>query len=241
MRWLHGLGVTPREIHAHVAGLERKFLAGLADANLALLPADTLTPPERFPRGNFLAFDLDRAEDVERRLAARASSPTAAGAGSGSASASITTTRSSTACSSVRRPPLAEVFDLARRRRRHQRRRHRARRRRPRPEGRCSSSRTTSRGATSSCEHQADPRRPALPRAVRVPPGRRGARRARGAAADRAAPRLAARVRAAARAASAAALDDPRGPLPLRPPRRPRRRCRAPAASRCAAAATARA
>jgi selenocysteine lyase/cysteine desulfurase len=70
MRWLHGLGVTPREIHAHVAGLERKFLAGLADANLALLPAGTLTPPARFPRGNFLAFDLDDAEDVERRLAA---------------------------------------------------------------------------------------------------------------------------------------------------------------------------
>jgi selenocysteine lyase/cysteine desulfurase len=71
MRWLHGLGVTPREIHAHVAGLERRFLAGLADANLALLPADALTPPERFPRGNFLAFDLDDAETVERRLAAQ--------------------------------------------------------------------------------------------------------------------------------------------------------------------------
>jgi len=70
MRWLHELGITPREIHAHVAGLERRFLAGLADANLALLPVDALTPPERFPRGNFLAFDLDRAEDVERRLAA---------------------------------------------------------------------------------------------------------------------------------------------------------------------------
>ena len=70
MRWLHDLGITPREIRAHVAGLERRFLAGLADANLALLPVDALTPPARFPRGNFLAFDLDRAEDVERRLAA---------------------------------------------------------------------------------------------------------------------------------------------------------------------------
>ena len=70
MRWLHDLGITPREIHAHVAGLERRFLAGLADTNLPLLPVDALTPPERFPRGNFLAFDLDRAEDVERRLAA---------------------------------------------------------------------------------------------------------------------------------------------------------------------------
>jgi kynureninase len=71
MRWLQQLGITPREIHAHVAALERRFLAALADANLALLPVEALTPPERFPRGNFLAFDLDRAEDVERRLAAR--------------------------------------------------------------------------------------------------------------------------------------------------------------------------
>jgi selenocysteine lyase/cysteine desulfurase len=70
MRWLQGLGVTPHEIHAHAAGLERRFLAGLAEARLALLPVDALTPPERVPRGNFLAFDLDRAEEVERRLAA---------------------------------------------------------------------------------------------------------------------------------------------------------------------------
>ena len=43
--------------------------------------------------------------------------------------------------------------------------------------------------ATSSVEHQAHPRRTALPRALRVPPGRRGAGRARGAAA-RIAPHL---------------------------------------------------
>jgi selenocysteine lyase/cysteine desulfurase len=70
MRWLDGLGITPREIHAHAARLERRFLAGLAEAKLAALAVDALTPPERFPRGNFLAFDLDGAEEVERRLAA---------------------------------------------------------------------------------------------------------------------------------------------------------------------------
>ena len=69
-RWLQGLGVTPREIHAHSAGLGQRFLAGVAAAKLPLLPADALTPPPRFPRGNFLAFDLDGAEEVERRLAA---------------------------------------------------------------------------------------------------------------------------------------------------------------------------
>jgi selenocysteine lyase/cysteine desulfurase len=70
MRWLQGLGITPREIHAHVVGLERRFLAGLAAANLARLPVDALTPPAGCPRGNFLAFDLADAEEVERRLAA---------------------------------------------------------------------------------------------------------------------------------------------------------------------------
>jgi selenocysteine lyase/cysteine desulfurase len=72
MRWLLELGVGPREIHAHVAGLERRFLAGLADAKLSRLPLESLTPPKGMPRGNFLTFDLAGAEEVERRLAARA-------------------------------------------------------------------------------------------------------------------------------------------------------------------------
>ncbi len=71
MRWLLELGVGPGEIHAHVAALERRFLAGLADAKLARLPVASLTPPAGLPRGNFLAFDLQDAEAVERRLAAR--------------------------------------------------------------------------------------------------------------------------------------------------------------------------
>jgi selenocysteine lyase/cysteine desulfurase len=71
MRWLRALGVTPVEIHAHVEALQHRFLAGLADARLAALPIDALTPPAGLPRGNFLAFDLDDGEGVERRLAAR--------------------------------------------------------------------------------------------------------------------------------------------------------------------------
>jgi selenocysteine lyase/cysteine desulfurase len=70
MRWLRDLGVGPREIHAHVTGLQRRFLAGLAGAQLARLPVESLTPPAGMPRGNFLAFDLDDADGVERRLAA---------------------------------------------------------------------------------------------------------------------------------------------------------------------------
>ncbi len=72
MRWLLELGVGPGEIHAHAAGLERRFLAGLAGAKLARLPFESLTPPKGMPRGNFLTFDLADAEEVERRLAARA-------------------------------------------------------------------------------------------------------------------------------------------------------------------------
>ncbi len=70
MRWLDQLGVTAREIHAHVGVLERTFLDGLAAARLARLPVTALTPPDGAPRGNFLTFDLEAAEDVERRLAA---------------------------------------------------------------------------------------------------------------------------------------------------------------------------
>jgi selenocysteine lyase/cysteine desulfurase len=70
-RWLRGLGVGPREIHAHVESLARRFLAGLASAKLSRLPVASLTPPAGMPRGNFLAFDVDDAEGVERRLLGR--------------------------------------------------------------------------------------------------------------------------------------------------------------------------
>jgi selenocysteine lyase/cysteine desulfurase len=72
MRWLRDLGVTARDIHAHVEALERRFLDGLADAPVARLPLAALTPPAGEPRGNFLTFDLDDAEAVEQRLAAAA-------------------------------------------------------------------------------------------------------------------------------------------------------------------------
>jgi selenocysteine lyase/cysteine desulfurase len=72
MRWLRDLGVTARDIHAHVEALERRFLDGLADVPVARLPLAALTPPAGEPRGNFLTFDLDDAEAVEQRLAAAA-------------------------------------------------------------------------------------------------------------------------------------------------------------------------
>ena len=84
-------------------------------------------------------------------------------------------------------------------------------------------------------EQQADPRRAALSRAVRVPAGARGAARARGAAARRAAHHLAAALRPAARPAAAAGLADPARPDALRPSGRPPAAAAARTRSTCAA------
>ncbi len=104
----------------------------------------------------------------------------------------------------------------ARHRWRHQRRRHRARRRGPRPVGAAGRA-GRPRGAHVVVEHQADPRRAALPRVFRIPAGRGGAAGARSAARQCAAHHRTARVRAAARGAPAPGVDDPHGALPLRP------------------------
>jgi kynureninase len=71
MRRFAELRIGPQEIHAHVASLQRRFLDGLAGARFAALPVASLTPPQGQPRGNFLAFDLGDAEEIERRLLAR--------------------------------------------------------------------------------------------------------------------------------------------------------------------------
>ena len=84
---------------------------------------------------------------------------------------------------------------------------------------------------------QAGPWRPALPRILRVPPGARGADRARGAAARRAAHHLADALRAAAqrRSMRPAWLVRAR-PVPLRPSRRPQAAAGDPRRSTCARA-----
>jgi selenocysteine lyase/cysteine desulfurase len=65
MRLFDRLAVNPAEIHAHVARLQQRFLAGLRG-----MPATALTPPVGIPRGNFLAFDLPDAAAVHARLTA---------------------------------------------------------------------------------------------------------------------------------------------------------------------------
>ena len=68
-------------------------------------------------------------------------------------------------------------------------------------------------------QHQADPRRTALPRVLRLPAGAQVAARAGDRPRVRAAHRAADALRPAARRAPAAGVDDPRGTLPLRSPR----------------------
>ena len=70
MDWLAGLGVTVADVHAHAARLQSRFLAGLEHLALPRLGVASLVPPAGVPRGNFLAFDVEHAEDVQRRLAA---------------------------------------------------------------------------------------------------------------------------------------------------------------------------
>src|SRR5881396_2099281 len=102
-------------------------------------------------------------------------------------------------------------------RRRHQWRRHRPRCCRPRALGAAGRARRSGGGDLVGVL-EADPWRAALSRAVRVPPGRRGARRARDPAAHCRAPGLAGALRHAASAGAAAALGDPAGAVFVRSP-----------------------
>ncbi len=105
-----------------------------------------------------------------------------------------------------------------RRRRRHQRRRHRPRCRGSRPPGAPRRERRPRVGDVA-VEHEADPRRASLSRAVRIPARPRGAGGTRDRAAPGSAHRRAAGLRPAARAAPAAGVDAACRALPLRPSR----------------------
>jgi selenocysteine lyase/cysteine desulfurase len=71
MDWLAATGTSIADVHAHAQALQRTFLAGLRAAGLAELPVDALAPPPGVPRGNFLAFDVDAAEERQRRILAQ--------------------------------------------------------------------------------------------------------------------------------------------------------------------------
>jgi selenocysteine lyase/cysteine desulfurase len=71
MHWLQSTGTAVADIHAHSHRMQARFLDGLARISPPDLPVSALVPPQDASRGNFLAFDLDRAESVHARITAR--------------------------------------------------------------------------------------------------------------------------------------------------------------------------
>jgi len=71
MEWMQSAGVGISDIHAHSKRLQEEFLRRLAaEAVPGLTPAQCVLPPDA-PRGNFLAFEVEGAEDMHRRIAAQ--------------------------------------------------------------------------------------------------------------------------------------------------------------------------
>jgi kynureninase len=70
MDWLAGTGTTIAQVHQHSVALQKHFVDDLARCAVKALSPAHLVPPPGAPRGNFLAFDIDGAEEAHRRLAA---------------------------------------------------------------------------------------------------------------------------------------------------------------------------
>ena len=68
--WLDGIGLTVPAIHAHVHGLQDRFLDGIAAAAIAPLTEARLVTPvgPGVERGHFLTFQTPRAADLHTRL-----------------------------------------------------------------------------------------------------------------------------------------------------------------------------
>ena len=71
MDWLVSTGTTIAEVHRHSVAMQERFLDGLARLGPGPLDARHLVPPRGVARGNFLTFDVDGAEDLQKRLVAQ--------------------------------------------------------------------------------------------------------------------------------------------------------------------------
>jgi len=69
MDWLVSTQTSVESIHRHAVALQKHFLDGLARLSLRGLDATHLVPALEAPRGNFLAFDVDDAQEKHRRIA----------------------------------------------------------------------------------------------------------------------------------------------------------------------------
>ncbi len=70
MDWLASTGTGIEDVHAHALRLQEHFLDGLSRLHLTSLAQRHLVPPLGTARGNFLAFDVDDAEEAHRRIGA---------------------------------------------------------------------------------------------------------------------------------------------------------------------------
>jgi len=66
MDWLESTGHDIADVHRHAHRMQERFLAGLGRLRLAKLRVEDLVPPPGTPRGNFLVFDVDDAEERYR-------------------------------------------------------------------------------------------------------------------------------------------------------------------------------
>ena len=71
MEWLQSVQWTIADVHHHALTMQKHFVDGLARLDRRELPARALVPPAEVARGNFLAFDIDDAESVHRKIESR--------------------------------------------------------------------------------------------------------------------------------------------------------------------------
>jgi len=69
MDWLRSVNIGIDDIHRHALAMQKRFLDGLARLQVPALSPAALVPPVQVTRGNFLAFDVDDAEGLHRRIA----------------------------------------------------------------------------------------------------------------------------------------------------------------------------
>jgi kynureninase len=71
MEWLAGTGTTIADVHRHALAMQKHFLDDMARLGVEALSPRRLVPPAAVARGNFLAYEIDAAEEAHRRIAAQ--------------------------------------------------------------------------------------------------------------------------------------------------------------------------
>jgi selenocysteine lyase/cysteine desulfurase len=71
MDWLQSTGTTIADVHRHSLALQEQFLHGIQRLGMGPLDARHLVPPPGVQRGNFLVYDVDGADEINKRLIAQ--------------------------------------------------------------------------------------------------------------------------------------------------------------------------